>query len=332
VLSAPVVDEVRSPAWEQAAPAASVVIATHDRAAFLGELLGSLGRCAPPAGGFEVVLVDDGSTDGTWAELERLLQGSALPVLALRIAATGGPSVPRNTGALRARGRTLLLTDDDCLPDPGWVASLVQASGTSVAQGRTRPGPGPRPGPWDRSIDITGISGLFETCNLGMPRAAFLAAGGFPVIGVASRGFGEDVVLGHRLTRHQPATYCPAAVVHHRWLSTSYAQHLAGRRRLAGFPLLAKEIPALRKHLLLGVFLSPRSAAADAAVVGVLGVAAGRRRGWLAVLPWLALVIGEAQHRPGRPLPVRIAQVALADGVGATSLVASSIRHRRPVL
>jgi glycosyltransferase involved in cell wall biosynthesis len=323
--------------WSGAAPAVSVVVATHDRAGFLGDLLTALEELEPPPGGFEVVVADDGSTDGTWAELERLAAQTPLPLLALRLAASAGPSVPRNTAVTRCRGRLVALTDDDCLPEPGWLRALVAAlaGGGGVAQGRTVP-LGHRTGPWERSIDVRRPSGLYETCNLALSRELFVRLGGFallPTLGRAPRGFGEDVLLGAAAARAAGAVWAGDAVVRHRWLPGTFRQHLAGRRRLVGFPLLVRELPELRQQLWHRAFLTRRTAAVDAAVLGV-AVAAARRR-WtpaLAALPWLVLAVQEARSRPGRSLPCRLAQTAAADAVALASLAEGSVRHRRPLL
>ena len=41
--------------------------------------------------------------------------------------ANGGPAAARNAGAKRARGEFLAFTDDDCLPEPGWLTGLAEA-------------------------------------------------------------------------------------------------------------------------------------------------------------------------------------------------------------
>lgn len=333
--TAPVVDVVTSGSWEAASPAVSLVVATHDRCGFLQELVAALEQLEEPAGGFEVVLVDDGSSDVTWSVLRGLLAASPLAVCALRIEATGGPSVPRNTGVTRSRGGTIAFTDDDCLPDPGWLRALSRSVGTGVAQGATRPGPTPPAGPWDRSITVSRLTGLHETCNLAMPRDLFVRLDGFPLVsavGPGARGFGEDVLLGAAAAQEGGARFVAEATVQHRWLAGSYRDHLRSRRRLVGFPLLLTHVPELRDHLWHRAFLSRRTAATDLAAVGVLVTATGRRSGLLAVLPWLLLAGQEAGSRPGRPLLWRLAQVAVADGVTLASLAEGSVRHRRPIL
>lgn len=324
----------RTAAWDGARPEASVVVATCDRGGWLPGLLGCLEAQQDVA--LEVVLVDDSSRDGTSEVLASL--GSALPVLALRTDHRAGPSAARNAGAAAARGAALLLTDDDCLPDPGWARGLLRelAAGATVVQGRTLPTDDDH-GPWDRSITVTAPTGLYETCNLAVVADAFRAVGGFGDLGLlagpSARGFGEDAELGSLLASRGRPGWAPEAVVRHRWVAGSYADHLAARRRLVGFPALAGLVPEVRERLVGGVLLSRRTLVTDA---GVLAVAAAvlARSPWpaLGCLPWAGRLAAEAAGRPGRPRLVRAAQGAAADLVGAAALARGSLRARRPVL
>lgn len=329
---------VSSPLWEQAPAGQSVVIATHDREGFLADLFACLAALQVPDGGLEVVIADDGSEDATWEELTSLVATAGLPVLALRLPACGGPSVPRNTAVARSRGRFLLMTDDDCLPQAEWAQELVRAldGGAGVVQGKTTPTPEGPSGAWDRTIWVLRFSGLFETCNLGFDRAAFLAADGFPLVNALRhlpRGFGEDALLGRSVQRSATSAWAPDAVVHHRWLPSTFSQHLEGRRRLSGFPFLVKADPGLRDLLWVRLFLTRRTAAFDLGVLGALAaVVAGCPVLLLAAVPWGTYVAREARRRPGRPLPWRVAQVAWADAIAGASLALGSVRHRRAVL
>ena len=105
-------------------PLVSIVIPTYARPERLRDCLAVLARQTMPAETFEVVVVDD---------------GSPLPVVAPEAAAPGGPTVriirqqnagpsaARNRGVQEARGELIALTDDDCLPSPEWLESLVSA-------------------------------------------------------------------------------------------------------------------------------------------------------------------------------------------------------------
>ncbi len=88
-------------------PSISVVVATRNRAEMLLRLLDALAaqRGAPP---FEVVVVDDGSTDDTWDRLTgRAEVETAFTLVPLRQEVNAGPAVARNRGWLNRRSRRL---------------------------------------------------------------------------------------------------------------------------------------------------------------------------------------------------------------------------------
>ncbi len=95
----------------------SVVIPTHDRIEILPEVLAGLaGQEGPPA--FEVLVVDDGSTDATprWLAAHR-------PPFPLRVLtrAARGPAAARNAGVAAAEGRWVAFLGDDTVPAAGWL-------------------------------------------------------------------------------------------------------------------------------------------------------------------------------------------------------------------
>ncbi len=91
----------------------SVVTPTFNRQARLGRTLAALERQTIPADRFEVVVVNDGSTDGTAAWL-----GQQRPSFQLRCITTenGGPARARNTGIEAASGELVVFVDDDVEP------------------------------------------------------------------------------------------------------------------------------------------------------------------------------------------------------------------------
>jgi glucosyl-dolichyl phosphate glucuronosyltransferase len=117
----------------------SVIIATFNRAALLVETLDALVRQEPPPGGFEVVVADNGPTDGT-PDVARDA-AARLPVVYLRVE-TPGKSFAVNAAIQRARGDLLVFTDDDVLVSPGWLAAWVRAfdeTGADFGAGRVLP-------------------------------------------------------------------------------------------------------------------------------------------------------------------------------------------------
>lgn len=111
----------------------SVVIPTRDRPGPLARCLAALD--AQQGVELEVVVVDDGSRDpGAVRQVVSAHEGARLLRLEGR-----GPAAARNAGIREATGEILLLTDDDCVPSPGWakgMADEVARTGALVV-GRT---------------------------------------------------------------------------------------------------------------------------------------------------------------------------------------------------
>lgn len=155
----------------------SVVIATKDRAAYLERTLQSLAtqREAPA---FEIVVVDNGSTDAT-AEVARRFESGLSPVR-YRYVPEPNRGKARNRGVEIARGRYLIFCDDDVRLPPGWVRAHAAAHGErdgsvvngpilNVASYESRPKP--RAANYSRAF--------LCTCNASLAKQAFVDAGGF---------------------------------------------------------------------------------------------------------------------------------------------------------
>src|SRR5438094_856591 len=93
----------------------SVVIPTHNRLPLLLRVLDGLGRQAE-APEFEVIVVDDGSTDGTAAAL------GARRGIVFERQTNSGPGAARNRGVAMARGRFVVFIGDDTIPEERFLA------------------------------------------------------------------------------------------------------------------------------------------------------------------------------------------------------------------
>ena len=105
-------------------PLATVVIPTYARPERLRDCLAALARQTMAADDFEIVVVDDGSPEPTTPPAANAPAGPSVRVIRQKNA---GPSAARNRGVQEARGELVALTDDDCLPTPSWLESLVAA-------------------------------------------------------------------------------------------------------------------------------------------------------------------------------------------------------------
>jgi len=200
---------------------ASVIIPTRNRADSLAQCLASLARQTLAKDAFEVLVIDNGSTDHT-AEVAR--QNASSLQLSYFTAMEPGLHVGRHEGMRRARSDVLMFTDDDIEAEAGWVEAVAQNfmdPSVALVGGNNHPlfeAPPPawlvswweRPVYKGRALEYLSIldfgNGMFETdpayvwgCNFSVRRDVLLAAGGFhpdalPKERLRFRGDGETHV------------------------------------------------------------------------------------------------------------------------------------------
>jgi glycosyltransferase involved in cell wall biosynthesis len=307
--------------------AVAVVVATRDRAPRLRRLLDALAAqdLAEP---FEVVIVDDGSTDGTAAVLAA---EQRFPLRGVHRDAAGGPAAARNDGWRAAEARLVAFTDDDCVPTPGWLRALVAAARADedvVAQGPVAPDPAEadREGPYTRTLRVERGNAWFPTANMLYPRALLERLDGFDAAGFPVAG--EDTDLAWRA--HEDGArlvFVPEALVHHAVNELGPAGKLRVAARWTELPALVGRHPGLRERAALtrGVFWKPEHELLLRALVGL----ALPRRAWPLKL-WFAYPYARALlHRGG---PAQWPYLALHDAVETVALARGSVRHRTLLL
>jgi len=115
----------------------SVIVPAYNEATNIAHCLQALSGQTYPREQFEIIVVNDGSTDAT----PEIAAGFA----GVRVIsqANQGPAAARNHGVREARGEIVLFTDADCRPRPDWVAQMVQ--------------------PFQENPDIVAVKGAYET-------------------------------------------------------------------------------------------------------------------------------------------------------------------------
>ncbi|MGY1727799.1 mycofactocin biosynthesis glycosyltransferase MftF [Geodermatophilus sp. SYSU D01062] len=312
----------------------TVVVPVRDRAAGVARLLAAL-RADPDTAAVRVLVVDDGSVDAPALAAAAAAGGAEV----LRHQRSLGPAAARNTGLRAATTAAVAFLDSDCVPRPGWLATLLPhladrrlavVAPRITALPAAAPGwvtayetvvsaldMGPDPGP---VAPLSGLSYLPSAALL--VRRAALGAGFDAGMRVA-----EDVDLVWRLAAAGwRVRYEPAARVAHEHPSATGAW----LRRRAVYGTGAAPLAARHGRAVAPVVVSPWSAAALA-----LALAGGRAGRVLA-----AAVLGDATvrlaHRvagQGRRPPYGLAAALVLRGTAAAgrTLARSATRHHWPL-
>ncbi len=196
-------------------PRYSVVIPTRHRNDALAECLARLapGAQTLAAGNYEVIVADDGDFPTAEAMIRERFAWARWTAGPRR-----GPAANRNHGAGQARGAWLVFTDDDCVPEPEWLAAyhgiVGQEPGAQLMEGRTLAS-GRRPSS-DSEAPINAHGGFLWSCNFAIDRGLFAEIGGFdPAFPGPTM---EDVDLRLRLSeKNVRPLFAPGALVLHPW-------------------------------------------------------------------------------------------------------------------
>ena len=281
-------------------PELSVILATHDRRQMLRRCIAALERQTQDPGSFEVVIGDDGSSDGTIEMLGGL--DTAFELTALDLGKVGRAAA-RNAAIEAARGRVCVVIDDDVIAEPEFVAAHLEAHRDEriVGLGRLTQAPPEKrdwyavefAATWNEHFDrLEGRKVEWTDSyagNFSAPREALLEVGGF-----VERAQGDDVEIGYKLAQVGCALrYLPRAQALHADCKSRDRLVAESAQQGSGQRALVEEYPEMEPHL-YGWFLatSRREVALRRALLalrvpprllarlGILLPGSGRRRIW----------------------------------------------------
>lgn len=316
----------------------AVVIPTRGRETRLAFALEALAAQTLDRDRFEVIVVRDGDA------AEPL--GAAPDGLRLRTLerpGVAGPTAKRNLGWRSSDAALIAFTDDDCRPEPGWLAALVDAHGGSPGtflQGRTEPDPEELhllPG-LARTQEVLKPTGWYETCNVAYPRALLERLDGFDE---AFEFGGEDTDLAYRaLELGAEARFVDTARVRHAVIARSLRGALADATRWNDVAAVLARHPGLRSALHHRWFWYPSHerlllAAAGLAIASRRGLPLpARALGVVAAFPYFDMRVNWRQPSPRRtPLQLGVLGAwALVDGAETLARIPAAIRRRVPVI
>lgn len=320
---------------------AAVVVATHNRSERLGRLIRALEAQvgAPP---FEMVIVDDASTDDTANVLQSAAHTTSVPLTVRRLPTNCGPATARNVGWRSTQANVVAFTDDDCVPTEEWLGELVRAlEQADIVQGRTEPDPAQRSnfGPFSRTMRVVSEDGYYQTCNIAYRRSWLERLGGFDE--AFRHPVGEDTDLAWRAKEDGAiSTFVESAVVRHDVRPSRLRAQLSDTWRWHTVPLAVRRHPGLREKFSSRYFWRRTHAPTLAAAVGIGLVLTQPRRGWTWLLATTLMAPYVRIRTHTQPLPTTGARdrIALlpaaftADLAEVGVLLIGSIRYRTLVL
>ncbi|MCU1427035.1 MAG: glycosyl transferase family 2 [Actinomycetia bacterium] len=293
-------------------------------------MVGALERQTLPADRFDVVIVDNASPDDTPVRIAALVAESPLRIRSL-VETKRGPAATRNTGWRSSASPLVAFIDDDCVPEPGWLAAGFAALDADerigVVQGHTDKPAGSVLGDWTLWRHVSGPTPYFEGLNIFYRRDALERTGGFDEeIG----NYGEDAALGWAvLEAGWQRDYAADAIAYHDVEERGVRYHLRTGLLDRNVARIAKRHPQFRRDAFWQPWAFRRENAAFTIALAGLLLTPWRRSALLLVLPYVRLRLPPRGHpRRSRFLFERVA----VDAAQFAGMRMGSLRYRLAVL
>jgi glycosyltransferase involved in cell wall biosynthesis/peptidoglycan/xylan/chitin deacetylase (PgdA/CDA1 family) len=236
----------------------SIIIPTYNRRETVCDCVRSLGALEYD-GRIEIIVVVDGSTDGTAEALAQLNIGHPIQIIEQLNA---GPAAARNAGAAAAGGDVLLFLDDDIIAQPALVAqhARMYCDGADAVIGQITLDPGSTKGfladnfaGWLATSQTGSRITPFDVwaARLSVQRKIFEELGGFDETLTGKSAFAmEDADFGARLLARFQVRHNPLAIARHRYVVTPEEFMARAPRSAAGQLLFLRKHPEHTKELL----------------------------------------------------------------------------------
>jgi glycosyltransferase involved in cell wall biosynthesis len=286
----------------------SVIVATFNRKRELQDLLASLATQTLPPVQFEVVVVDDGSSDGTNLFVETTIKKASFTIK-YYYQQNKGPGKARNLGMERASGDVLIFIDSDCILPPEYLSTVHRAFEEQKIDAYGGPDRTAENFPaWDKAVNYTltsfittgGLRGSEGTTlaryyprsfNMGFKRALYERIGGFGSI----YQYGEDIEFSHRILESGArVAFLPDAYVYHKRRTNirAFAKQIykMGRARI--------QLARIDRKLLEPLHLVPSAVLVTAAllIIGSLLSEPVRTIAYVTAVPVVLLAVLLALH------------------------------------
>jgi glycosyltransferase involved in cell wall biosynthesis len=278
-------------------PFVSIVVPTYNRSALLQACIESLFALSYPAGRYEVIIVNDGSTDDTENILGECGKKASCAYRWFTVK-NAGIAAARNIGIMNSTGTIICLTDDDCVVEKNWISNLVRGFDRDCVGGVGGMVKAEKLDSYcERYTDDSHLlsqqkfrsMNFLIGCNVGYRKSALEKAGSFDVFFNAC----EDVDLAIRVQLSGYALgYADDAVVYHMHRRTLKGLFSQQYRNGIGYMRLHKKytrdfnpdykVITLTYRLLFAVLLYPYRA---------LRAIFSNDRGYLLVRPLLSMTV-----------------------------------------
>ena len=273
-------------------PAISVVIPTFRRPALLNKCLQALSRQSLSQEQYEVIVVSDGPDKDTAAAVQ-VWSSQGWPFGCRALAGKGGPAAARNAGWQQARGVLVAFTDDDCMPEPGWLQAILnhyKGEQYIAYSGRIIVPVCARPTDFERNTQ--GLErAAFVTANCVCTKAALQEVGGFDE--AFTMAWREDSDLEFKLLQQAiPVIRLEAAVVVHPVREAPWGVSVKEQKKGMFNALLYKKYPRLYRQKIQSHPPFNYYAIIVAVVLFIVGMVFSRP--WLSALGgtvWLLLTV-----------------------------------------